>query len=242
MNKLKSSVYEVSILIVGEILVSLLVIGGYFLFGPFDETSFTSMVIGVSVGSAVIIVNYLLLILTVNHQINNYLSLRGSREMTPEEILTFTTEHSMKIQNAIKLSFLVRLLTMVGALVAAFVFIDFINPIATVIPILAYRFILTLGELIRKKFNKQPNPENFILYNTEADGYEEITEDTEADVLAEDTETDALAEGSDDTEAEDTEADALAGDTEAAALAEGSEELSSTYENDANYSQKEADQ
>jgi hypothetical protein len=139
--------------------------------------------------------------------------------MTPEEILTFTTEHSMKIQNAIKLSFLVRLLTMVGALVLAFVFIDFINPIATVIPILAYRFILTLGELIRKKFNKQPNPENFILYNTEADGYEEITEDTD-----------------------DTEADVLAEDTEAAALAEGSEELSSTYENDANYSQKEADQ
>lgn len=231
MNKLKSSVYEVSILIVGEILVSLLVIGGYFLFGPFAETSLISMVVGVSVGSAVIIVNYLLLILTVNRQINNYLSLRGSREMTPEEILTFTTEHSMKIQNAIKLSFLVRLLTMVGALVLAFVFIDFINPIATVIPILAYRFILTLGELIRKKFNKQPNPENFILYNTEADGYEEITEDTddtEADVLAEDTDV--------------TEADALAEDTEAAALAEGSEELSSTYENDANYSQKEADQ
>lgn len=231
MNKLKSSVYEVSILIIGEILVSLLVIGGYFLFGPFAETPFTSMVVGVSVGSAVIIVNYLLLILTVNRQINNYLSLRGSREMTPEEILTFTTEHSMKIQNAIKLSFLVRLLTMVGALVLAFVFIDFINPIATVIPILAYRFILTLGELIRKKFNKQPNPENFILYNTEADGYEEITEDTD------DTETDALAEDSD-----NTEADVLAEDTDAAALAEGSEELSSTYENDANYSQKEADQ
>ena len=240
MNKLKSSVYEVSILIVGEILVSLLVIGGYFLFGPFDETSLISMVIGASVGSAVIIVNYLLLILTVNRQINNYLSLRGSREMTPEEILTFTTEHSMKIQNAIKLSFLVRLLTMVGALVAAFVFIDFINPIATVIPILAYRFILTLGELIRKKFNKQPNSENFIFYNTEADGYEEITEDTddtEADALAEDAEAVALAEGSD-----NTEADVLAEDTEAAALAEGSVELSSTYENDANYSQKEADQ
>ena len=199
MNKLKSSSYEVAILIIGEIIISLLVLGGYLLFGPFAETSFISMVVGVSVGSLVIILNYCVLILTVNRLINNYLSLRGSREMTPEEILAFTTEHSMKIQNAIKLSFLVRLLTMVGALVAAFVFIDFINPIATVIPIIAYRFILTAGELIRKKFNKQPNPENFIFYNNEADGYEEISDD-ESDSAAEESSEPALSEPSENDE------------------------------------------
>lgn len=180
MNKLKSSIREIATLIVGEIIVSLLVIGGFFLFGPFKETSLLSMIIGVSVGSLIIILNYLFLILTVNRLINEYLALRGNSEMTPEEILDFTTKHSMKIQNAIKISFLVRLITMVGALVAAFVFIEYINPIATVIPILAYRVILTVGELIRRKFNNQPNPENFILYNTEADGYEEIDEDDES--------------------------------------------------------------
>ena len=83
---------------------------------------------------------------------------------------------------------------MVGALVAAFIFIEYINPIATVIPILAYRIILTVGALIRKKLAKQINPENFILYNTEADGYEEIDEEDEPK------EADELPEGESDLE------------------------------------------
>ena len=42
MNKLKSSSYEVAILIIGEIIVSLLVLGGYLLFGPFAKTLYAA--------------------------------------------------------------------------------------------------------------------------------------------------------------------------------------------------------
>jgi len=177
MNKKKSSLSEILILTLGEILVSLLVVGGFFLLGLQKDYSYISIIVGVSVGSLVIIANYIFLRITVNRQINSYLELRGSREMTPEEILEFTTKHSLKIQNTIKISFLVRMASMVGALVVAFIITDYINPLATVIPILAYRPILSFGEMFRKKFNKTPDPKNFITYDTEADGFVEISDD-----------------------------------------------------------------
>lgn len=183
MKQGKSIFKETLILALGEIIVSFATVGGFLLLGPFEGVSLPSIIIGASVGSAVIILNYFFLHLFVNRLIDKFLAMRGNNEMSPEELLKFTTEHSMKIQNAIKISFIVRLGSMVGALVVAFSFQAYVNPIATVIPIVAYRPILTVAEIIRKKINPAPapNPESFITYDTDEDGYVEISDDGDED-------------------------------------------------------------
>lgn len=186
MKSNKSVFKETLILVLGELIVSLGIVGGYFILGPFKDVTTISIILGAALGSVVMILNYFFLHLFVNRLIDNFLAIRGTREMTPEELLQFTTEQSIRIKNAIKISFIVRLATMVGALVSAFVFTSYVNVIATVIPIVAYRPILTVGETLRRKLNPQPapDPNNFITYDSEADGYEEINDDEEPDLSA----------------------------------------------------------
>ncbi len=185
MKKSNSTLKETAILSLGEIIVSLLVIGGFALASLATEVSILSAVLGAVLGSIITVLNYFFLSLSVNRSIDQYLELRGSREMTDEEAMKFTNEHSMKIQNAIKISFIVRTVTMLASLVCAFIFIKIINPLATVIPILAYRPILTVGELIRKRADKAPDPQNFIVYDNDEDAEEtdeaEISAEKESD-------------------------------------------------------------
>lgn len=187
MKKKKSPIKETLVLALGEIIVSLLVVGGFLILGLSEKVPTISVIVGVSVGSAVIVLNYLFLQLTVNRLIDGYLELRGTKEMTPEQILEFTTQHSMRIQNAIKLSFIIRIGSMLGALVVSFIITDYIHPLATVIPIIAYRPILSIRESIRRKLSPAPNPENFIIYDNNEDGFVEVDEneagaDDDADI------------------------------------------------------------
>lgn len=180
----KSNVHwrETGILAIGEIIVGAVVVLGFFLSDLIFETGFTYRVFtGAVLGIAVAVLNFLGLSLSVNLAIDKYLALRGNAEMSEEEAAKFTAEHSMKIQNSIRTSFIVRTVTMLAALIVAFV-LDWFSPLATAIPLLMYRPVLTLGELIRRKFDKAPSPEAFIQYASS-----EETEETE----------EALSEGSD---------------------------------------------
>jgi hypothetical protein len=38
------------------------------------------------------------------------------------------------------------------------------NPLCTVIPFLAFKPILSIGEMLRKKYDPAPNPDNFVKY------------------------------------------------------------------------------
>ena len=59
----------------------------------------------------------------------------------------------MPVQNAIKTSFILRTVSMLVALVIAFL-LDWFNPIATAIPLLAFRPLLTAIEMIKGKITK----------------------------------------------------------------------------------------
>ena len=74
--------------------------------------------------------------------------------MDEEEAQKFAEENSMPIQNAMKLSFIIRTVSMLAALVVAFI-LDWFNPIATAIPLLAYRPLLTLIETIKGKVTNE---------------------------------------------------------------------------------------
>ena len=159
MKKNKPKNYEVILLSLGEILVALVTVLGYFAVSLMTESlTFDYRVItGASFGAIVIILNFLFLSISVNRAVDEFLALRSSREMTDEEAEAFAAEHSMKIQNTIKTSFIIRTVTMLLALIVAFVTKVF-NPLATAIPLLAFRPVLTAASAIAGKFTPSPAP------------------------------------------------------------------------------------
>lgn len=156
--KKNSSIKQILPLIIGEAVASLLTVGVFALIDLAFSTEFFSVdlgvILGVLLGSAVTVFNYLFLILSVNSAINRYLELRGTREMTDEEAEKFASENSVPIQNAIKTSFILRTTTMLITLVVAFLLGDLFNPLATAVPLLAFRPILYLSEIIKGKMAK----------------------------------------------------------------------------------------
>ena len=163
----KAHYKETVILAVGEVIVCALVVLGFYVSDLIFNTGFTYRVFtGALLGTVVTVANFFGLSWSINRAVDRYIEVRGSKEMSEEEALKFTAEHSMRIQNSIRTSFIVRITTMLAALVIAFV-LDWFAPLATAIPLIAYRPILVIGEVIRRKFDKTPNPANFIIYNEE---------------------------------------------------------------------------
>ncbi len=163
-----TSIRETAVLLIGEIAVSALVIGGYAIakFGLHQDVDMLSGILGALLGTLVTVLNFFFLSISVNRAVDKYMELRGSREMTEEEAAQFTTAHSMEIQNTIKTSFIIRTVTMLVALVLAFIS-DWFSPLATAIPLLAFRPILTVGELVRKKRDKAPDPNKYVRYGND---------------------------------------------------------------------------
>ena len=75
------------------------------------------------------------------------------KEMTEEEAAQFTAEHQAKIQNTLKISYLVRTFTMLATLVIAFLIKHF-AVVATVIPLLLYKPINMVAALVKRKVVK----------------------------------------------------------------------------------------
>ena len=155
---------ELRVLIFGEAAVAVLTVAGAFLVSLFSEYVFVfSAVTGALLGALIVVLNFAFLSLSVNRAVDEYLAVRGSREMTDEEAERFTAENSMVIQNKIKTSYIIRTTTMLAALVIAFL-TGWFNPLCTVIPFLAFKPILSIGEMLRKKYDPAPNPDNFVKY------------------------------------------------------------------------------
>ena len=154
MNENKTSTKEILSLTFLEIAVAALTVIIYAVLDILGVASFSWQVIsGALLGVAVIVLNYLFLTLSLNRAIENYLSLRGDKEMDEGEAAKFAAENSMPIQNAIKTSFIIRTVTMLAALLIAFI-TGWFNPIATVVPLLAFRPLLHIMEIIKGKVKK----------------------------------------------------------------------------------------
>lgn len=143
---------ETGLVLVGEIVASLLVCAVYLIIQRFSY----KVVTGVCLGSAVIVLNFLFLSLSTNKSIDTFLALRGTKEMDDEEAEAFTAKFQCEIQNKTRLSFIIRMLSMVAALVLAFI-LKWFDVIATLIPLLMLRPIITVETLLRSKFNKEGN-------------------------------------------------------------------------------------
>ena len=151
-SALSAAFKESSFLIFGELIVSSLIIAAYLtidLVGGSNIFSYT-VITGAIFGSLVIILNYFFLSLSINRAVNDFLKERGTGEMSEEEIADFTAKHQMRIQNAAKKSYFLRTVSMVLALVLAFI-TGWFGVVATLIPLVMLRPLIYLNELYRRK-------------------------------------------------------------------------------------------
>ena len=137
-------------LLLGELAVSLIVVGVYALIGKFDYTVIT----GSLLGSVVITVNFLILSVGVNRALNSYIEARGSEDMSEEEAEKFSNAHSMDVQNAMLKSYFLRMAIMIGSIVIAGITKWFgIIPLA--VTLLMYRPVMYVIEAIKTKLAKR---------------------------------------------------------------------------------------
>lgn len=147
---------EIIVIAAGELVVNLLTLFVYMalhLSGVLESVRYPSVIAGALLGTAVTVINFLILTVNINKAINKYLALRGSRQMDDEEAEKFAGENSMVIQNAMTRSYIIRSLLMLGVLVGAFL-LDWFDVIATLVPLVCYRPIIYLSELIKKNRRK----------------------------------------------------------------------------------------
>lgn len=163
-------------LVLGEILAVLLVTLGGLALGMAGVITFNAYIVsGAILGALVTVINYLVLTLSVDLEIKKYLELRGDKEMSEEEAEEFAKTHTQGVQKAVARSSVLRTFSIVACLLVAFLTGVF-NPIATIIPLLAYRPILTVAELIKAKNEPAPNPEKYIKYK-----YKDENDEKESD-------------------------------------------------------------
>jgi len=147
MKKSNIPLYETLAMLFGELLVSAIVCVVFLIIGKFNYTVIT----GVALGSAITILNFLFLFITTNRAIDAALAARGDKELTEEEALAFAQKYQGKIQATVKMSFIVRTLSIAATLVLAFLLGNVFHVIATLVPLLMLRPILTVAQLIKRK-------------------------------------------------------------------------------------------
>ncbi len=150
MQKSKLPLFEVAAMAVGEVIISAVIVAVFMIVNLIkgDPLLHYSVVTGAVLGSAVTVLNFILLSILTTRAVNRALEDRGDGEMTDEEAAEFAKNHKARIQLAITASYIIRIITMVAALIIAFIFRDHFNVIATIIPIFMLRPILTVIQLI----------------------------------------------------------------------------------------------
>ena len=163
-------------MMLGEIIVVALVCLVFLILDKAGLAAFdTSVILGAILGAAIILINYTILIISVDVQINKFVESRGDAEMSEEEIAAFSKKGSASVQNAIKISMFLRTGSMLLALVLAFL-TGWFNLFATAIPLFAFRPLLTVVNLLQSRNEPAPDPSKFIRYDDEDD---EINEEKE---------------------------------------------------------------
>lgn len=140
---------ETGLIAIGEAVVCAITVLVFLIIGKLDYTVY----LGVALGGGVTVLNFLFHAITTNRAIDGFLEARGDAEMTEEEAEAFALKNASRFQNAAKISFLVRIFSMLAALVVAFVSSEHFNIFATVVPLLMLRPIIMVENLFRKKAN-----------------------------------------------------------------------------------------
>jgi predicted histidine transporter YuiF (NhaC family) len=137
---------EVALLLIWEIIFAAVVSGVYLLLNKFSYR----VVLGSLLGITVTVVNFIILSIMVGRAFDKALAARGTSELSEEEIEAFTREQNQAVQAATKKSFLIRTVLMLFLFIGAFLWGHF-DVIATLIPPLLFRPIITVDALIQER-------------------------------------------------------------------------------------------
>lgn len=153
MQKSKLPLFEITAIIIGEAVTTALTVAVFMIVNLIKSEPLLhySVITGAVLGSVITVLNFLLLSVLTTRAINQALADRGDGEMTDEEAERFAKEHQAKLQLAMTASYIIRIATMVAALIVAFIFKEVFNPIATIVPIFMMRPILTVTQMILKR-------------------------------------------------------------------------------------------
>ena len=145
--KIKNNKYFDAILLaLCEIIVALIISLVYLAIGYFKW----QVVTGSLLGGLVTVVNFIILSIAVNKALDQFIDLRGEGQMSEEEAEQFSKQHSIKVQNAVTKSYILRTGLMFGSLVLAFIS-GWFDPLATVIPLLMYKPLIYVVNFIKQK-------------------------------------------------------------------------------------------
>lgn len=150
MNEQRVPRFELLCMIFGEIAVSLIITAVYFLLGKFS----IAVPLGALLGSAVTVFNFLFLIISTNRTIDKIMAERGEGEMSEEEAAEFSAKHAGALKASAKISYFVRMITLVGTLVLALLIKNVFSVIPTLIPLFMMRPLLTVSQIIKAKRGK----------------------------------------------------------------------------------------
>lgn len=142
----KNKYTDVAYIAICEAVAAILIIAVYAIIGRFS----LKVAAGTLLGAGVATVNFLILTVSVDRTIKKFLDIRGDKPMSDEEVETFTKANSLKVQNAMTKSYILRTVIMIGTLVVAFI-TKLFDPLATLIPLLLYKPLIYLIEVIKKK-------------------------------------------------------------------------------------------
>lgn len=139
-------------LILGEIIVSALIVLAFIIINTFMEKDFNLLYVslGAILGSVVTVANFIVLSITTGRAFDKAMEARGTGEMSEEEIEKFTRDQQASIAAAAKLAYIIRTILMAATLVVAFISGIF-NVVATLIPLAAFRPILMIDAMIKDK-------------------------------------------------------------------------------------------
>ena len=146
MQRKNFPVAEIMTLVIGELIVSLIVSCVYLILKRFSF----AVIAGCLLGSAVAILNFVILSVSVNRAIDKAMAERGTGEMTEEEAAAFAQKNGAAVQRAAQGSYLVRQILMLGVLVCAFLLDGWFDVIATLVPLLMFRPLLSVCGRLKK--------------------------------------------------------------------------------------------
>ena len=150
MNKEKLPTFEILFLLFGEIIVSALISLVYILLEKFNFT----VILGAALGSCVTVLNFLFLAVSTGRVFDKIYAERGTKEMSEEEADAFAKKHQAELSGAVKLSYIIRNVSMILALVVAFL-LKWFDVLATLIPLLMLRPLLMVGAILKDKIERK---------------------------------------------------------------------------------------
>ena len=147
MQKTKLPYYEMISLLIGEILVSGITAIVFLCISRFTY----AVIFGALLGTVLTLANFYALSISTTVALNRAIEEVGGEAMGEDAAKDFATKHQAKIQVILTASYIARMVSLLGALVVAFIFSSIFDPIATAAPLLLYRPILMIAQLIGKR-------------------------------------------------------------------------------------------